>query len=85
VIGYDRTVRGAMRELFLVVARLGGPERLARWVDHDLTHLVIPPAFRRAPTPERLSALDQAIAAAADYERRFCSSDTDIGYIEELW
>jgi hypothetical protein len=80
--GHDRTVRGAMRELFLAVALLH-PERLAKWVDRDLTHTNVPPALRSVPSPVRLSALDEAHAAAVEFERR--ADPPDIGYIEELW
>jgi hypothetical protein len=82
MIGHDRTVRAAMRELFLFALGLH-PQQLAKWVDCDLTHTNVPPALRRVPSLVRLSALDQAAAAAADYERRI--DPPAIRYIEELW
>jgi hypothetical protein len=83
MIGHDRTASGAMQALIDLLAASGlTPEWIAARID-ALTHTNVPPAFRRAPAPERLTALDQALAAAADYERRI--DPPDIGYIEELW
>jgi hypothetical protein len=79
MIGHDRTARGAMQALMGLLAARGLTSAwIAARID-SLTHTNVPPAFRRAPMPEQLTALDQAVAAAADYERRI--EQPDLGYM----
>lgn len=84
MIGHAKTPYAAMHALMRLLASSGiTPQWIADRIDRDLTHRTVPPALRRAPAPGRLSALDQALAAAAEYERRH--SPADVRYIEELW
>jgi hypothetical protein len=81
MIGHDRTTRGAMRALMDLLAASGlTPEWIGARID-GLTHSKVPPALRRVPPSDRLSALDRALATAAEFERR--ADPPDIGYITE--
>jgi hypothetical protein len=83
MIGHAKTPYAAMQTLMDLLAASGlTPTWIAARID-SLTHTNVPPALRRPVPYIRLSALDQAARAAADFEH--AADPLSVRYIEELW